>query len=66
VSSNRHVTDAVHGNKGWQRPGPEGDHDRVQMMTFEPEVAELLQYCTQAEVLFSTFTQGKNLIWSGL
>ncbi|XP_047735529.1 uncharacterized protein LOC125177587 [Hyalella azteca] len=57
VSSNRQVTDAAHGTKGWQRPGPEGDHDRVQTMTFEPAVAELLQYCTQAEVLFSTFTQ---------
>ncbi|KAF2360108.1 hypothetical protein FHG87_009137 [Trinorchestia longiramus] len=58
VSSNRQTsaTEALSG-KGWERPGPEGDQDRVQVVSFEPEVAELLQYCTQAEVLLSTFTQ---------
>lgn len=45
-------------NKSWGGPGPEGDQDRVQDVQFTPDVTSFLQYCTQAEILLSTFTQG--------
>ena len=46
-------------SKGWERPGPEGDEDRIQTTSFMPDICGLLQYCSQAEVKLSTFTQGE-------
>ena len=57
-SNNRNSLPTNLSSKSWERPGPEGDQDRVQDVHFTPDVPSLLQYCTQAEILLSTFTQG--------
>lgn len=59
VGSNRpFATAAQEPTKGWEWPGTEGDQERVQRVAFSPELTSLLPYCTQAEILLSTFTQG--------
>ena len=42
-----------------QQKVPSSDEDRrIQSIAFKPDIASFLKYCSQAEVLFSTLTQG--------